>query len=513
MNVTPQLRLYLKKRHGLTDAFDLMDESILDFVDDLGSAFDKAHFNAFCKAAKRMKSVLDDEPEHEESLEDMELQLKRKLEKQFTDPNQFVRKDMSDGNRLMAMATETRQRYADETNDDTAPSIRVKSVGESHYSTKRAVLSHSRWGTPIHPIKNGAVSPDPVESLSEWETAKLGAWLKFKAARAGLCSMNEHDRNVFNELVEKDTFVGEVDGKLFRTTNTKALLDDNTSGGENLVPEWFDRSTITFPLLHSEILPHVDVVDMPRGSTVETVSVGNPTLTWGTAEGSAQTLFNTASLIARITADVTPVAIYLQVGRDLLSDSLPNIGNEIAMNVAQRHAAELDRVIVSGATGSGEIQGILNASGTTDITPSNPTTGAVTFNDLLDLMFGIEKSYRIPSYAPRYIMSDQRYKSHRAVVTGVTGDARPLHGMSVQSYELLEAPVSIENNLTHNYGIFGAMKKYRLWRRAGFQIGWEMGGDTLVRSNQVLFHARGRYGGKVVDANAFAVVDAWASAV
>lgn len=389
-----------------------------------------------------------------------------------------------------------------------SPHIRVKNSSEQ-YSTQRAVLKHAKSGEAVYPIRNGSKSTTPVESLSQWEEAKIGAWLKWKAAKAGFASLNEHDKNVLHESFEKDYWIGYQNDSLVRMKGVKALIDDSTSGGENLVPEYYDQRIISFPLLHSEILPFVDVVDVPRGSTVETASIGNPTLTWNTAEASAQSLFTTDALVAAISASVFPVAVYLQIGRDLMSDSLAMIGRQLTENVGQRIAAELDKVILTG-NGTSQPQGIDVASGTTDVTPTTPTTGAITVDDLLSLMFGIGKQYRVPSFNPRFAMTDARYKSHRAIATGVTGDDRLLHGMNVQSYSLLESPVGIENDgLDNSDGIFGAFSKYRLWRRAGFETGFESGGDTLVRSNSVLFWGRGRYAGKVVDANAFAVIDAW----
>ena len=56
---------------------------------------------------------------------------------------------------------------------------------------------------------------------------------------------------------------------------------------------------------------------------------------------------------------------------------------------------------------------------------------------------------------------------------------------------------------------YGALKKYRMYRRLGFSVEWHQGGTTLARKNLALLVVCGRFGGQIVDANAFAkIVDA-----
>lgn len=383
--------------------------------------------------------------------------------------------------------------------------IRVKGWNE-RLSTKRYQLKHPKTNEPV--FHRG----EAVEGLSEYEYAKIGAWTKQKVARAGVpVEIAPHEHEIFNEMCDKDRWIGYVNDKFIERSGFKAttLLDDATSGGQALVPEYYDRMVITFPLLHSEIFPHIDIQTIPRSSTVETASIGNPTVTWNSAEGSTLTKLTTDDIVAAITASIFRVAVTFEVGNDLMSDSVVNVGRILVTNTGERFSQQMDEIVASG-DGTNQPQGIDVASGTTDVTPENPTSGAVTVNDLLDLMFGVGKQYRTPSFNPRYVMTDTRYKSHRALATGVTGDARLLHGMSVQNYSLLESPVSIEQTgLTNADGIFGALRKYRMWRREGFNVKVTAEGDALVRRNTSLFYIDGRFGGRVVDANAFAIVDSW----
>ena len=83
-------------------------------------------------------------------------------------------------------------------------------------------------------------------------------------------------------------------------------MDDNTSGGLEAVPIVFDDAVILTPVLTGELFPLVKLVNIPRGRRIEGFSVGNPTITSGTAEGSSISLFDTTSYIAAF--DTTSVA-------------------------------------------------------------------------------------------------------------------------------------------------------------------------------------------------------------
>jgi HK97 family phage major capsid protein len=385
-----------------------------------------------------------------------------------------------------------------------ADHVRVKSACE-RYSSVRKAARHVRSGQTVRYRGRDA------ELLSQLETAKAGAFLKFLGQRAGInVNISEDERALLEETIEKDRWCGKV-GTEWRTglsgETVKALLNDSTSGGREIVPDWFDDALITLPLLHSEILPEVDLRDVPRSNAIEGASIGNPTVTWGTAEGTAATLFNTANLVAELNTAIHPVAVSIEVGNDFLSDAAVNVGDVLLETIGHRMLQELDRVVVAG-NGTSEPQGIINASGVVEVDAVTPTTGPLTYDDALNLCFGVAKQYRAPAYRPGYIMTDTAYKRFRAIATGVTGDTRPLFGMDVNAYELLQYPVRIEQTgLANNEIVFGALQKYRLYRRQGVESRFTSEGQTLALKNSSLLTVRGRFGGRAMDASAFAVMD------
>jgi HK97 family phage major capsid protein len=398
------------------------------------------------------------------------------------------------------------QKKAPTARDVFGGSPRVKRPSE-RYSNSKSVALHTKSGKPVRDERGRQ-----VETVSQLEMAKAGALLKRIAQKSGLpVEMTEHDNQLLEETFASDTWCGKV-GSEYRTdidgTRVKTLINDSTSGGVNVVPIWFDNAVIQFPLLNSELLPMVDLVDVPRGSTVNSGSIGNPTAFWGTGDGTPISPFDTSSLVAALDTDIHPVSVAVEIGRDFMSDSPVDVGRILLENIGQRMLAELDRVIVKG-NGTTEPQGIFNASGLVDIgNPAGGNGATAQVNDYETLLFGIGKQYRRPEYRPAFIASDVSYRRARSIPVG-TNDARRVFGMDEQSYMLLNVPFLIQADVANNYAAFAAMAKYRLYRRQAQEVRFTDQGKELMLRNQNLLVVRGRFGGRVMDANAFAFSDNW----
>ncbi|MBL9163127.1 MAG: phage major capsid protein [Planctomycetaceae bacterium] len=384
-------------------------------------------------------------------------------------------------------------------------SIRVKKPSE-RYSNVKSVGKHAKTGLPVTD-EHGK----QVETVSELEKFQAGCWLKYTAAKSGLpVQMAEHEREAVEEIFAEQAFCGKIGGVYENDipgSRVKALISDSTSGGVELNPTFFDSAVITFPLLHSEFLPRIDLRDMPRGAAVETASIGNPTVFWGGGlDGTSTSPFDTSSLVAEIAATVRPVTVAVEVGRDFLSDAAADVGRILVENIGQRMLAELDKVIIKG-DGLTQPQGIFNASGLTDI--GNPTGGngaAPQVSDLERLLFGVPKQYRNASMRCAFFGNDVTYSRIRGIAVGAS-DARRVFGMDHGSYSVLEHPFLISNDLGNAYCGFGALAKYRLWRRMAQEVRWTTEGRELTLKNLALLTVRGRYAGKVVDGAAFAFTD------
>ena len=378
--------------------------------------------------------------------------------------------------------------------------VRVKDAGE-RYCTTKSVGVHEKTGRPI--VRDDG---EPLTNPSQYELAKTGALMKKFAQRQGIdVELTEHDKDLLEECFADDwcgTVGGEYSTKI-AGGRIKTLLDDAISGGLEAIPIFFDRNLVAFPLLHSEILPYIDLVDVPRGRRIEGASVGNPTVQWGQAEGTGFAEFNTAALVAALDSTVFPVVCGITVGRDALEDSPAALGAIVQTNIGQALMSDLDQRVMSG-NGATQPEGITVAAGTTVVAKDGGVGAAWTVTDLENLMFSVGKQYRLGAFNPAFISNDTTYGRSRGIAVGVA-DQRRVFGMDHGSYKALEWPYRIEQNITNPTLIFGCLRKYRLFRRLGARFEWSKEGRTLMLSNETLLVMRARYAGRVVDANAFAL--------
>ncbi|NOY41580.1 MAG: phage major capsid protein [Planctomycetes bacterium] len=389
--------------------------------------------------------------------------------------------------------------------DDVFGQPRVKKPSE-RYSSKKTAAKHVRTGEHVRDEKG-----KQVETISELEHAKIGAFLKHRAAKDGQQTLlTEHDRQLVGELFESEKWCGNLGGE-WKTgidgMRVKALLDDVTSGGAEVVPQFFDSAVIQFPLLHSELLPRIDLRDVPRGSSVEGASIANPTANWGTSEGTSMSPFDTASIVSQIATSIHPVTVALEIGRDFLSDAAVDVGRILIENIGQKMLEELDKVIVVG-NGTTQPEGIFNASGIIDIgNPAGGAGAAPQVDDYESLVFSVGKQYRGSVMRPAFF-NDTSYSRARGIPVG-SADTRRVFGMDQQSYRLFENPFLIQNSIANSFAGYGALAKYRLYRRQAQEVRFTSEGKELALKNMTLLIVRGRFGGKVVDPNAFAFSNNW----
>jgi HK97 family phage major capsid protein len=377
--------------------------------------------------------------------------------------------------------------------------IRVKDASETYLTTK-SVGKHAKMGIPIRDQHDQeAMLP------SQAEYAKTGVLFKKLAQRAGVSlHLNEHEAALFNEMVEKDTWVGNI-GSQWETNITglrvKSLINDSTSGGIEVNPSFMDTNLVAFPLLSGELLPMVTLRDVPRAASVEGASVGNPTMTWGINDATNIPLFDTNGIVAEINTTIHTVTCSLEVGKDFLSDAAVDVGRQLTENVGARLTAEFDRVIAVG-NGSSEPEGIFTASGLGSVSSDNAAAGPPTIDDYESLLFGVAKQYRTSARCC-FAGADLSYQRARGIAVSAS-DQRRVFGMDHESYVLLNRPYKVCNDIPSNKVAFGDLSRYRFYRRLGMQVEWHTQGKELARRNMALLVVRARVGGRIVDPSAFA---------
>lgn len=374
-------------------------------------------------------------------------------------------------------------------------------------------LSVKRWSVKRpdgRPLLFGSTA---LEHPSERDKAVLGVWFKLALRRNGMAvEFNEFERSLLAEAAEQDRWVGTTPGGVYYgggpdgfapATTVKALLDDTTSGGLFLNPVTLDQSIVVAPLLSGQLFPLVDLVPV-QGRRVTTPAMANMQMSWGAASGTAVQPFSTAGLISPLDCAVMPVNGYIEIGNDLLADSPVEIGGTIVGLFGERLKAELDRVLAVG-NGTSEPLGIVNTSGLAAVSSDSGVGGPPTVSDYEALIFSVPLQYRQKDWNPCFVGNDVSYRRARGIAVG-PADERRVFGMDEGSYQLLEYPYRVANDLANTQVLFGCLKKYRLFARLGMEVVRESGGRTLTLSNTSLIGLRARYGGRVVDGAAFALM-------
>lgn len=393
-------------------------------------------------------------------------------------------------------------------------SVRIKGCDERLSTHRRSMVypTQTKSGDP-HPLSGQRVvyRGHEMDHASQLDDARLGAWVHMTALHQGyrgpfgdfdIPPLSEFKKQLIREMASELEFVGDApDGRLYTGQklsdfDRKALLDDSSSGGTNLVPTEWDRDLVAPLVLYNEVLRHVSMRDT-RSNSVTINSIGTPTLAWGTFPGTAITPLTTTSFITSVSADVERVSGAMEISLDLLDDVPQALGEEIRMQYQQAYGAEMDRVILHG-NGSDEPLGIFNTSSTVAVSSTNGTSGPLHQNDVSNLYFGIPRQYRKPELNVRFLMNDDNYKAFRQIATGVTGDTRYVFGLELASYTFFPGgpPVSVEVNVSDNDALCVPLALYRLYRRAGFAFRWEVGGNYLPLRGLGLLVCTGRFAGR-----------------
>lgn len=417
--------------------------------------------------------------------------------------------------------------------------VRVKSVFED-YGNSRTALTYAMSTKAINKAAFGNqqvyTSTDPADPLrrpldvpTDRDKAIAGVWMKRMVNRAfrenGMqvppaFILTEWDKKAIEEIVHTCKFVGPIgatsldddsvnEGNVAWMRNKqvasemwrKTLLDDTSTGGQYAVPIEFDALAVLTPLLNGELFPRVTSRTVTR-RRIEGFSVGNPTVGWGVADGSAVTPFVTTGFVGAFNTNVWPLTGAFEMGLDFESDSPVPMGEMIVSNYGERFREEMDAVLANGS-GSDRPKGLFQTAGLTVIPSENGTGGPPTVTDYELLMFGVAKQFRAQAGAERsvFIGNETSYQRARSIPVG-PADERRVFGMTHEDYRLLSHPYVIIPSLSNSYVGFFCLNRYRLYRRAGFEVRIETAGRTLALANKRLIVVRARFGGQFDHASA-----------
>jgi HK97 family phage major capsid protein len=487
VKITPQLKSFLRQEHGLSASAS--DGKARELV---LAKMASGELDAETVVSKSM-----DEAKSEKILDNIAARLMERAEQKLNDQGGSDTMDITKKERDDAVTPHSLLMGGKK-----AKTFRRGSLSVS-YEKESDIGLHVKSGKPV----TGRFG-EPVVKSSRFVESTLGWLLKKQAHRQGIEAPMDADEIQFGEsLMADEKWVG-VYMKQFRDgTNhlsqmeVKSILDDTTSGGSYATPEWLDTAVVNELLLHSELLPHVSVVDAPRGSVMEGVTIGamQDAPVWGTMDGTGGNPYVTDDLLNQFTDEVKPVRTIVKFGRDVMADSSINLGAQVLSQLSMSMSAEMDRVIAIG-TGD-EPSGVFSASGLTSVLFANPVTGPITLGDLESMHFAVGKQYRGPGCC--WISSDQGYARVKGMAVGSDNALRIL-GENYAAYTAMGYPWRVQNDIPDGHFIFGNLTRgYRMWRRGGWETRWIDSGLSLASSNEIALIIRGRWAAKVVQSSCF----------
>lgn len=392
-------------------------------------------------------------------------------------------------------------------------SVKVKEAADMYADTK-STLTYPEYTSKSkkHPlagqaVKNYSDGGRVLDDPSDLDKAIAGAWAKFmvdatikRSKTLAFMSLPQHDKELVCYALENMKWGGSSDGDIcddikdrkLTSTEQKQLIDDAVSGGLEAAPIVFDDQVIQTPLLHGELFPLVNVVNIDRGRRIEGVITGTVTGAWGGVDDTAIALFNTAAYVTAFDTTIFRWEGAIRIGLDFLSDTPIDFGAHITAQYGERLLEDLDDVIATG-DGTTQPEGIMNKAGVTTIAWG----GATSIGNYESLRFGVAK----PEHRSNIVNSavfcgtETSYQRARALAVGAA-DARRLFGMDYSGYHIMERDYKINESMANTQVFYAILARYRMYRRRGFTMRSSTEGDTLIRRNEILLVAMARYGGQ-----------------
>lgn len=414
---------------------------------------------------------------------------------------------------------------AEFTTEDQEARVRVKSVVEQFRDDRTAATFDKSSNDHLRKSFGGRQVTEFVRDLgytidmpTERSKAISGAWFKMLALKQAGCpahiKMTELDNQLVQYAIHECKFIGEVGRfdfeaeRLSTPEMRKAVLDDSTSGGLYAVPIEFDANFVLTPLLNGQLFPLVSLTNVSR-RRIESFKLSNPSMYWGTSEGTAVAPFDTSSFISQFNNNIYPITGAMEMGLDFLNDSPVNIGDAIVSRYGQSYLKSLDDVIATG-NGTNQPEGVFTASGVTTVTPAG-SGASPTVGDYEGLVFGVAKEFREEAGQPPnsravFIGTDTSYSRARGIPVNSSSDARRIFGMDQQSYRLFDYRYAINGSPGNTKIGFFCMNRYRMYRRQGLEVRIITQDWTLAKQNKQGLILRARFGGALDHASAGAKI-------
>ena len=313
---------------------------------------------------------------------------------------------------------------------------------------------------------------------------------------------DEHQAEIFHRWMLVGMEGLNAEERQFMQTRHMPLIQaaQSTTGsaGGFMIPQAFsDRLEIALKF-YSGMLQNADVIETESGAAMPWPTV-NDTAQKGAILAENATIPAQDVTFASVTLDAYMYTSKLiAVSWQLMQDAAFSVENLIADIAGERLGRIWNEHFTTG-TGSSQPNGVVTAS-TQGKVGTTGQTGSVIYDDLIDLIYSVDKAYRQQA---KFMMNDASVKIIRKLKDA---NNLPLWQPSVQAGEpdsILGYPLVVNNDVATMAAnaksiLFGDLKKYKIRRVRG--MGLLRLNERYADALQVGFFAFGRADGDLIDA-------------
>jgi HK97 family phage major capsid protein len=281
-----------------------------------------------------------------------------------------------------------------------------------------------------------------------------------------------------------------------------ALQIGTDSEGGYLVPDEFEKTLIEALQEENIFRQLAKVITTSSGDKKIPVVASKGTASWVEEEGNIP---DSDDAFGQVSIGAYKLATMIKISEELLNDSVFDLEQYIAFEVARRIGAKEEEAFIIG-NAAGKPTGILNTTGGAELGVTSASATAITMDEVIDLYYSLKTPYRRNAI---FLMNDATVKAVRKLKDG---NGQYLWQPSVQAGQpdtILNRPVKTSTYVptiaaSAKSIAFGDFGYYWVADRQGRSF--QRLNELYAATGQVGFKATQRVDGKLVLAEAIKVL-------
>ena len=287
---------------------------------------------------------------------------------------------------------------------------------------------------------------------------------------------------------------GEVRGHEFARENRSALVPSSNTVGTSFYDQVFGVARLVGPMLNTS-----EVINTASGESLVIPTVTAYSTAAATTAGSAISESNPT--FSSLTLGAYKIGALVTISNELIADAGFNIESYIAQQLGESLGYQANSLLTTG-TGTVQPTGVATSAGSV-VTGGTGVSGAATYENLIDLVYGIADGARVlPGLG--FQMSKTGIAAARKMKDGVgnyiwTDSAVPGQAATLLGYAVYENPAVAAVATGAKSVLFGHLPSYKVRVAGGIQIATSS--DYAFNTDSVTFRGTMRLDGGLTHAS------------